>query len=532
LTVGICTNLPSNCTKAAAKEPIPMPTPDTVCPECGSRLLARPDKAAGAVSPALILALVVGALLIAAVVAALTLMHGPHRGAAASGASADTSGGAAGGAGAYILRLSGSNTIGSDLGPDLVKAWLASKGASDIQDTQRRGPDGAPIPERVISATLSGQPVRVEVRAHGSATAFKDLAAGTADIGMASRPIKDDEVASLAKLGNMRTSPSENVLGLDGIAVIVPRGNAVASLSVAQLCQIFSGQISDWSQVGGGTTGPIHLYARDDNSGTYDAFKSMVLTCGALAPSAKRLEDSAALEADVSADASAIGFIGMPYVKTTRAVPISHGAAAALEPTVFTVKTESYALSRRLFLYAAAQPTNAYVRDFVDFALSPQGQAVVKQDQFVNLDPKPQAEPGAPAAVANTSCQLSAQWKGDPSEYCKLRAASQQLETSFRFLTNSSELDTRATADLKRVLDVMTQQPDKSIVLVGFADSSGTYAGNVALSQARAEAVGRALATLGLKAKEVKGFGAELPVRDNATAAGRELNRRVEIFLQ
>ena len=127
----------------------------------------------------------------------------------------------------------------------------------------------------------------------------------------------------------------------------------------------------------------------------------------------------------------------MPYVKSTRALAVSDGQAAALEPTVFTVKTESYALSRRLYLYTAAQPKNSAVREFVDFALSDVGQQVVKQAQFVDLDIRPQMVRGPAATVVASGaidCHLSERWSGDREDYCKLRtSASEQLLTAFRF---------------------------------------------------------------------------------------------------
>ncbi|MBA3810043.1 MAG: substrate-binding domain-containing protein [Caulobacteraceae bacterium] len=526
MTAGICTNLPSHCSKASSRELIPMPTPDVVCPECGSRL--QPQKEAprsNALGPILALA----ALALVAVVGAVFFLGSLNHKGAKGTPSGATGGFTPSAGGDYLLRLSGSNTIGSDLGPKLIEAWLGSKGATGIRSEQRTGPDGAKIPEQVISATLGGRTVKVEVKAHGSADAFKDLASGAADIGMASRPIKDEEMGQLASLGDMRGRASEHVLALDGIAVITPQANAVPRLTLAQLKSIFSSQITDWSGVGG-AAGPIHLFARDDKSGTFDAFKSLVLQGGSLG-SAKRYEDSAALENDVAHDPAAIGFVGMPYVKTTRAVPIGDGLAVALEPTVFTVKTESYALSRRLFLYTAAQPANPAVREFVEFALSGAGQQVVRQAQFVDLDLRqPMAAPSPEAASAN--CRLSERWKGDRDEYCKLRAGSRQLGTSFRFRVGSADLDNRAARDLRRVLEAVEGAADKTIVLAGFADSSGTYPANCALSRARGQRVSEAFATLGLRITDVRGYCDELPVRDNATDAGREQNRRVEIFLR
>ena len=528
MTQGLCTNLPSQCSKAAAKEPIPMPTPDVTCPECGSRLQAMrgtgPAARGSGAGPA-----VVGGAVLVGVLALLWLLFsvfGRHNGGASSasgfpGVAANTP------AGEYYLRLSGSNTIGDQLGPDLVKAWLASKGASDVRVEQRQD-GGKPIPERVVTARLDGRDVRVEVRAHGSATAFTDLLAGTADIGMASRAIKPDEAQTLSGLGDMRATGSEHVVGLDGVAVILPSGATVAKLSRADLRRIFSGQATSWSEFGGGDR-PIHLYARDDKSGTYDTFKDLVLK-GAPLGQAKRFEDSVELEAAVAGDPDGVGFVGLPYVKTTHAVAVSDGPAAALEPTRFSVKTENYPLSRRLYLYTAASPINPAVADFVRFALSAAGQAVVRTDRFVDLDLTQTVARDSQAPAA--ACELSTRWTGDRQAYCRLRNGAEQLGTNFRFRTGSAELDTRASQDLRRVLDRMERSPDKAIVLAGFADSSGGYAANCALSRSRAQSVAGALKTLGLNAAEVLGFCDELPVRDNGTPEGREQNRRVEIFLR
>ncbi len=525
MTSGVCTNLPSQCSKAASKEPILMPTPDTTCPECGSRLQPIRGRASaggrgGGDRTARNVG--IGAALVA-LLALLWLVFGLFGHHARPGETRTT----AAGGGDYYLRLSGSNTIGDALGPALVQAWLRAKGAEDVSVMQRK-PDGTPIPERVISARLDGRDIRVEVRAHGSSTAFTDMAAETADIGMASRPIKDAEATSLATLGDMRATSSEHVLGLDGVAVITPTGNAIASLSRADLKRIFSGQAANWSQIGG-TDHPIHLYARDDKSGTYDTFKELVLK-GAPLGKAERFEDSVELEGAVANDPDGIGFVGLPYVKTTRALPVSDGPSPPLEPTRFSVKTENYPLSRRLFLYTAADPKRPAVKEFVAFALSAAGQAVVRQAGFVDLDLSQPA--AAPTEVAATPCRLSARWTGDADAYCQLRKDAEQLGTSFRFRTGSSELDTRATQDLRRVLERMEHTPDKAIVLAGFADSSGAYASNCALSRSRADSVASALRTLGLTQVQTLGFCDELPVRDNGTPEGREQNRRVEIYLK
>ncbi len=519
-TFGVCTNLPSQCSKAAAKEQIAMPSPDTQCPECGSRL--QPIKPSVDVVKKVGRPVLFG---VAALVGLILLVVGIGTMSGGKGENGGKSGG--GDAGDYYLSLSGSNTVGGSLAPELVKAWLASKGAESIREEEHKV-SGKPTPEKIIRARLDGKTIKVIVRAHGSATAFVDLKSGDADVGMASRPVKDAEAETLASFGDMRSISNEHVLGLDGVAIVVPTSNDTPGLSRRDLRRIFSGEVKNWSEVGGPNR-PIHLYARNDESGTYDTFKDLVLKDTPLAK-AERFEDSAELEEAVARDPDGVGFIGLPYVKTTRAVAISDGSSSPLEPTRFSIKTENYPLSRRLFLYTSADPNNPAVKDFVAFALSGPGQAVVRQARFVDLD-LTQAVTREETSIRG-GCRLSSRWRGDPNAYCRLRDGAEQLGTSFRFRTGSAELDTRASQDLRRVLERMERSSDKTIVLAGFADSSGDYTANCGLSLSRAKSIAKALGTLGLQIDNTVGFCSELPVRDNGTPDGRNQNRRVEIFLK
>jgi len=507
MTTGVCTNLPSRCSKAAAKEKLPMSGTGAVCPECASPLQAVPNQMAKGLPGGWLLGGIAAVALAAIVALFFSFSRGPSVGKSVA-------------SGGYMLRLAGSNTIGSQLAPALAAAWLQSKGATDVKIAARPG-----VPEKVVSANLQGQVIRIEIKAHGSATAFTALGDGSADIGMASRAIKPDEVTALAKLGDFHSAASEHVLGLDGVAVVIPTSNTIQKLSLNDLQALFSGKTANWSALGGPNV-PVSIYARDDKSGTYDTFKELVLR-GAKLGTAKRFEDSAQLEQSVAGDPGGIGFIGLPYVKTTHAVAVNDGPAAPLLPTVFSVKTENYPLSRRLYLYTATSPANANVLDFARFALSPGGQKIVRDQQFVDLEFA--AGPKAPS-VAASECRLSPRFPGDKDAYCQLRRSGEQLGTSFRFRTGSTELDNRAVADLQRVVTRMKLSPDKQLVLAGFADGSGAYGVNCALANSRAEAVSKAFATEGLTPKVVS-FCSELPVRANDSAAGRELNRRVELFL-
>ncbi len=411
-----------------------------------------------------------------------------------------------------ILRLSGSNTIGESLAPALVQEFLKQQGATDVKTIPGDRDD-----EVFVRGVLPGDraPKAIQIHAHGSATAFEDLGSGQADIGMASRKIKSEEAAQLASLGDMASAECEYIVGLDGIAVIVSRANPVRTLSKDQIAQIFEGKIGNWLQVGG-TDGAIHLYARDDKSGTYDTFRSLVLGDSPLTPFAKRVEDSRKLSDSIAQDPNGIGFIGLAYVQEARAIAVYENGAAPLLPTPFTVATEDYPLSRRLFLYTAAQPRKELTRRFVDFALSSIGQNIVAEVGFVGQ---------------NVSAVASAGSTAVPADYRRLTSGFERLSLDFRFREGSSQLDNKAATDLARVVTFVTDlhYSGDNLVLLGFDDSKEATDN---LSKARAAAVAKQFEQRGVKAATVMGLGSQIAVASNDTPEGRQKNRRVEIWLK
>lgn len=428
-----------------------------------------------------------------------------------------------------VLRIHGSNTIGSELGPALVIAYLKSIGGTNIRTTPKQKE------ESEIVADVPGEPapVIVDMQAHGSATAFADLIAGKTDIGMASRRVeqssKNDEVgkASAAGLGDLTSAESEHVIGLDGVAVIVNSSNPVKSLTTGQIAAIFSGEIANWSGVNG-NAGPIKVYARDDKSGTWDTFRNLVLKDKQLISSATRLEDSKELSNRVANDESAIGFIGLPYLLNSKALAVFEtqkqgGATTPLYPNVFSVRTEEYPLSRRLYFYNAAKPAS-WTQKFTAFALSKEGQAVVADNKFVSLTPCSHCETAPKQDTAEA-----------PPRYRLLTRGKDRISLNFFFRSGSADLDTRAIADIGRVVDLLRDlnYSGSGIVLMGFADNvGGNSPGNMALSRKRAQAVADQFLMHGIHPEFVEPIGSAMPIASNDTPAGREKNRRVEIWVK
>ncbi|VVP32779.1 hypothetical protein PS900_04445 [Pseudomonas fluorescens] len=414
-----------------------------------------------------------------------------------------------------VLRIQGSNTIGAALGPALVEGLLSEQGLRRIHRETRDTANEL----RIVGETAEGHRVVVEVAAHGSSTGFTALKAGSADLAASSRPIKDSELASLQSLGDLKSPSAEQVIAIDGLAIILHPDNPLIQLDTLQLARIFSGEVKSWEDIGG-RGGPIHLYARDDQSGTYDTFKELVLSGRGktLDSAAKRFESSEQLSDAVSADPQGIGFIGLPYVRQARAVAIVDGQSQAMLPLNSLIATEDYPLSRRLFFYLPPTGKNPWAQALVAYAQSSNGQAIVAANGFVAQTVQ---------AMAVTPNALM------PEGYQSLSRHAQRLSVNFRFEEGSASLDNKARQDLTRVLDYIKQQDKMSgqVTLVGFGDAKSDPARADLLSKLRAMAVRRELVKSGVVFREIRGFGAQMPVAANSADEGRIKNRRVEVWV-
>lgn len=411
---------------------------------------------------------------------------------------------------ADTLRIQGSNTIGAALAPALVRGLLESKGIEDI----RSEPGAQPNEVRI-----SAGDIQVDIAAHGSSTGFVALKAGSADLAAASRPIKNSEQAELQALGDLTSAEAEQVIALDGVAVLVHPDNPLPQLTIEQLARIFSGQITTWEELGVGG-GPIRLYARDDRSGTWETFKTLVLDphSRTLAATAKRFESGEELAAAVLHDRQAIGFGSLGTVHGARVLAVADGASRAMLPSPEQVASEDYPLSRRLYFYLPPSQANPLARALLDFTQGPRGQAIVAANGFIDQRVRTISE--APQADM-------------PPSYRRLSGEAQRLSVNFRFQEGSATLDNKALRDIQRLVDYLKEHRklERKVVLVGFGDAKDDARRADLLSRLRAMAVRRELVREGVVLRDVIGLGAELPVAANTDTQGRIRNRRVEAWV-
>jgi phosphate transport system substrate-binding protein len=409
------------------------------------------------------------------------------------------------------LRIHGSNTVGETLAPALVQRWLIAEGFSGVQRSELA------FEEIEIRGQRDGVERIVEIHAHGSSTAFADMAEGRADLGMSSRPVRDADRALHPRLEGLNRPEQEVVLALDGLAVIVHPESPLRALRKDQVRQVFTGSVRDWSQLTAAASGAIRLHARDDRSGTFDSFKSLVLDGAPLAAQAKRYESTEQLAAAVAADPLAIGFVGLSGLRGVRALAISDGGAA-MAPNIEDVAVEDYPLSRRLYFYLPGD-ASLLARGFVEFSISGAGQQEAEKVGFVSQNIRAYAAQPRPDV---------------PREYRSLVESAERLSLNFRFGAGSSLLDSKTLRDLDRLAAFMKRADNgqRPLILLGFSDAVETLpAMAVFISTDRADYIAHLLVQRGVDPSRVRGLGGVAPVAANDSDIGRQRNRRVEVWL-
>ncbi|MBY0276987.1 phosphate ABC transporter substrate-binding protein [Candidatus Binatia bacterium] len=224
--------------------------------------------------------------------------------------------------------------------------------------------------------------VQIQVTGGGSGTGIAALINGTTDIAESSRPMKPAETTSAESKqgGKVKEIP----VALDALSIYVNTSNPLTEISLPQARKIYTGQITNWKDVGGNDT-PITLYSRENNSGTYVFFKEHVLQNDDYDPSAQTLPGTASVVNAVSKDPNGIGYGGIAYAEGIKPLKIKKDDnAPAVEGTLENAQSGKYGLSRELYFYMFPNKNKA-ADTFVAWVLSPDGQKVVSEVGYYPL---------------------------------------------------------------------------------------------------------------------------------------------------
>ncbi len=218
----------------------------------------------------------------------------------------------------------------------------------------------------------------------GSGVGIAALIDGTCDIAQASREIKSKEKRQAKQKG---VDPFLTVIARDGITVVVHPDNPVSKLTIEQIGDIFSGEITNWKDVGGDNM-PIVVYSRESSSGTYAFFRDHVLGGKEYTSAALLAPATGAIVQSVSQTKGAVGYIGMAYLTDdNKALAVAKAAGDPyIEPTVAAAGDGTYPIARALYYYTNGEPKGE-AKAFVDFVLSPEGQKLVQDVGYVPVAP-------------------------------------------------------------------------------------------------------------------------------------------------
>ncbi len=214
------------------------------------------------------------------------------------------------------------------------------------------------VPQLKAEYIKTNKDLDIEITPQGSGHAFSNLLSGSADIGMSSRAVKQDEKDQFDAAGK---SLVEHVAAWDMIAVIVNEENPVKKLTLEQLGDIFTGKIKNWSEVGGADA-PISSYTRNSSSGTYKSFSKLGMAGEDYGSDCQKLEGNQQICTEVSKNVNGIGYVGLAYSKgdNFKTVKINNNS-----PKISKLAT--YPLARRLYYYTVGEPTGQ-VKAFLEFA--------------------------------------------------------------------------------------------------------------------------------------------------------------------
>lgn len=325
-------------------------------------------------------------------------------------------------------------------------------------------------------------------------------------------------------------------LALDALVPIAAMDNLLPRISSTDLARALSGDIANWSEIGGPDM-PMVLHGLAADSGLEQALSGRLgrdIAATVVHP------DLASLAAAVAKDPYALAVTGRASAGAARVLTLTDSCGFPLLPTALAVKAEDYPLALPFYLLVPRRRLPLLAREFLEFLALPQAQVAVASTGYVDRTAarQPMTQDGLRLinAIQGAGTETTLD---DLKRLVDVMDGADRLSLTFRFEDGSSTLDAHSRenlTDLARLLDAGMFRGE-TLILAGFTDGSGAASANLALSQNRAEAVAAALKAAVTDMPDdalpkVMAFGEALPMACDDTASGRRLNRRVELWLR
>ncbi|CAH0535292.1 Phosphate-binding protein PstS 1 [Vibrio stylophorae] len=228
-----------------------------------------------------------------------------------------------------------------------------------------------PVMKQAAKAVMLSHPdIRITIAGGGSGVGAMQVGQGLVDIGNTGRALKPSEAAQ-----GLVSFP----FAIDGVAVILNPSNPISNLTKQQVIDIYTGKITNWQQLGGDDRA-IHLFTRDEASGTRSVFVKKLLSGAVVEPKANVVPSNGAMKTAVARDAGAIGYSSVGYIDDSVKAPALDGVV----PTNEACASGAYPVVRQLYMNTKGEPTGL-VKTFIEFIYSPQGQTFTKQAGYIPM---------------------------------------------------------------------------------------------------------------------------------------------------
>ncbi len=325
----------------------------------------------------------------------------------------------------------------------------------------------------------------------------------------------------------------QDVIALDALVPAVAPQNPRVMVTLSQLRGLLTGTVASWARLGGADL-PVSIHLSEG----WAVQKRRILTDVPL-PNAIIHDDPNTLADAVAASPQALGLV--PYSSIGNAVPlvISGACGLATPATRDAIRAEDYPITQPLFLQRLGAEQPKVVRDFIAFARSPAAQPVIRAAGFVDraIGRIGFERQGDRIANAVLSAGEDVESISMVRDMIGTLLNGERLTLTFRFRDGSSDLDLQSVSNIQRLADAISNGAfdGQQILFVGFSDADGPRDGNLRLSERRARAVLRAVAARVADSPvefEVAAFGELMPMACDDTPWGRQVNRRVEVWVK
>ena len=442
----------------------------------------------------------------------------------------------------YVARttLSGAPVIGRVLMPALMEAFAIRQGHDLTRENL--APD---LVRFSLSDREAGRVIgEFTIRLSNSDKAFADLLVGEAEMVLSVREARLEEVEQGRKagLGNLSAYGRGRVLALDALVPVVEPSNPVQAITVPDLARVLAGEIDNWQALGG-PDAPVSVHVHSAATGLGQATRQQLLSDPdlTLTSLATQHDTAPSLNEAVMTDPFAIGVTSRADTGNTWILSLKGACGFALQATRRVVKTEDYPLTSPLFLYLPARRFPKLVREFLTFLQDPSAQLVIRRAGFVDQAPEEIEINAQGTRFANAIAQAGEQTDlAELQRMVEVLSPLRRLTTTFRFRAGSSRLDAQSKSNVTQLARAMELglYDARRVVFVGFSDSDGPAGKNreIALRRAGAvrDAVSEAAETADLSriGLETATFGEAMPMACDDSEWGRQVNRRVEVWVR